>query len=381
MGVNIEQGTLCGTPTVMPGSWARWLGVIDLELECNEATNQWRVTSGCSELRYIEESLEEDRAINLDYLAVMQSAHKSVRETMNVPIGQCRSGFYSYLSLIQDDHCIQIVADAQKHYAQQLLDERGLLNDLPILSAVPLFKVGSRKDDPTYFTEIAPGDLFFKDVADLYVYPNYLVVLEITGENLKEWLECCASIYYTINPDDSDPQYLINWEKYRPYNFDIIKGVEYEIDPTKLPRYSPNLDLMHDESERIVNLRLNGTKVQPEDRFYLATNSYRALVDRFPGAGSSNVVCATMKEIPEVILAYVMATSESRVLEVIPDHNWGLDLEALNHTKLLLETANTPQSRAIIERESRYSIRYVGQDAEKFSLYELDITKTLASKI
>src|SRR5699024_9146239 len=281
--------------------------------------------------------------------------------------------------LIQDDHCIQIVADAQTHYAEKLLAERGLLNDLPILSAVPLFKVGSRKDDPTYFTEIAPGNLSFKDVADLYVYPNYLVVLEITGKNLKEWLECCASLYYTIDPNRSTPQHLINWEKYRPYNFDIIKGIEYEIDPTQLPRYRPDLNLWHDTSERVKNLRFNGQTIAEDDRFYLATNSYRALVDRFPGAGSSNVVCATMKEIPEVILAYITAKSEAGVLEITPDYNWGLDVPALVSTTLLIETANTPKAQKIIEQECQYPILYAGEDAEKFALYALDMTKLVTT--
>lgn len=379
MGVDITAGTICGTPTVMSGSWARWLGIIDLELRKNAATNAWEVSCGRSELRYIEDVLVRDRAIDPQYLNAMQAAHNAVRETMNIPIGECRSGFYSYLSLIQDDHCIQIVADAQTHYAEKLLAERGLLNDLPILSAVPLFKVGSRKDDPTYFTEIAPGNLSFKDVADLYVYPNYLVVLEITGKNLKEWLECCASLYYTIDPSRSTPQHLINWEKYRPYNFDIIKGIEYEIDPTQLPRYRPDLNLWHNTSERVKNFRFNGVPISEDDRFYLATNSYRALVDRFPGAGSSNVVCATMKEIPEVILAYITAKSEAGVLEITPDYNWGLDVPALVGTTLLIETANTPKAQEIIEQECQYPIAYAGEDAEKFALYALNMTKLVTT--
>ncbi|UNM95487.1 bifunctional 2',3'-cyclic-nucleotide 2'-phosphodiesterase/3'-nucleotidase [Ignatzschineria rhizosphaerae] len=376
LGIDVDQGTICGTPTVMAGSWARWLGVIDLELTQDEAL-KWQVSSGSSALRYIEDFLTENRGVNPEYLEVMESAHEAVRETMSVPVGVSDAGFYSYLSLIQDDNCIQIVADAQTHYAKKLLKERGLLDELPILSAVPLFKVGSRKDDPTYFTEIAPGELFFKDVADLYVYPNYLVVLEINGENLKEWLECCASIYHTIDPEDNAPQHLINWAKYRPYNFDIIKGIEYEINPAVRPRYSPDLELFDARNERIMNLRFKGKKVAATDRFYLATNSYRALVDRFPGAGSGNVVCATRKEIPEVILAYIMAKSEEGILEITPDNNWGLDLSSLQDTRLIIETANTPTAKAIIARDSRYMMHYIGQDAEKFALYEIDVNATL----
>lgn len=376
LGFDVDAGTVCGTPAVMPGSWARWLGVIDLDLIQDE--NGWSVVSGKSALRYIEDYLAENTPLNPALLTLMQPAHEAVRETMNVPVGYTPSGFYSYLSLIQDDNCIQIVADAQTHYAKKLLSERGILGDLPILSAVPLFKVGSRKDDPTYFTEIAPGDLTFKDVADLYVYPNYLVVLEISGENLKEWLECCVSIYHTIDPNNQASQHLIHWEKYRPYNFDIIKGVQYEIDPTQPPRYSPDLTLQNEQSQRIVNLRFNEQLIAPTDRFFLATNSYRALVDRFPGAGSGNVVCSTMKEIPEVILAYIMDATDTGELVVTPDYNWGLDLAAIAGTKLLIETANTARSSEIISALSQYPLQYAGQDAEKFALYEINVDSASA---
>lgn len=376
LGFDIDRGTVKGTPAVMAGSWAKWLGVLDLTLI--EKMGKWVVESGEGHLRHVETYLDDNRALNPQYELVMQSAHQAIRETMNVPVGFSRTGFYSYLSLIQDDSCIQIVADAQTQYAEKLLNELPIREDLPLLSAVPLFKVGSRKDDPTYFTEIAPGNLSFKDVADLYVYPNYLVVLEITGENLKEWLECCASIYNTIDPTTHSPQLLINWGKYRPYNFDIIKGITYEIDPTQPPRYKADLSLLNPESQRILNLQIAGRDIMPEDRFYLATNSYRALVDRFPGAGKGNVVCATLKEIPEVILSYIMTESDSSGLEVKPDYNWGLALENLREIKLIVETANNQSAEDFIADHAQYKMRYIGLDPEKFALYEIDVSNTLA---
>lgn len=377
-GFDVDRGTVKNTPAVMAGSWARWLGVIDLELV--EKQGRWQVEKGRGSLRYVEDYLVEKRALNPDYVTIMQTAHDTIRETMNVPVGYSQSGFYSYLSLIQDDNCIQIVADAQSHYADRLLSELPIREDLPLLSAVPLFKVGSRKDDPTYFTEIAPGKLSFKDVADLYVYPNYLVVLEISGANLKEWLECCASIYHTIDPTIKTPQFLINWAKYRPYNFDIIKGVTYEIDPTIAPRYSPDLTLLDETRERVINLAIDGQEIRDTDRFYLATNSYRALVDRFPGAGSGNVICATLKEIPEVILTYIMAEADKGDLVTTPDYNWGLALDKLKGTELIIETANSCRAEAIIAETTQYSIQRYGTDPEKFALYKIDIDKTLQQR-
>lgn len=370
LGFDVDAGTICGTPTVMPGSWAKWLGVIDLELV--KIDDKWHFEGGKGSLRGVDHYLAPGRSINSRYWQSIESAHEMIRETMNVPVGYTDSGFYSYLSLIQDDNCIQIVADAQKYAAEKLLADLPYSEGLPLLSAVPLFKVGSRKDDPTYFTEIAPGKLSFKDIADLYVYPNYLVVLEISGENLKEWLECCASIYHQILPVD-EAQHLINWAKYRPYNFDVIKGITYQIDPTTPPRYAPDLTIMNHHSERIMNLAYQGKPILPEDRFYLATNSYRALVDRFPGAGKGNMICSTMKEIPEVILAYVMEKG-AEMLSLNPDRNWGLDRSALQGRKLLIESANSSVSESIILETAQYPIVKVGEDPEKFALYQLDFS-------
>ena len=64
----------------------------------------------------------------------------------------------------------------------------------PILSAGAPFKAGGRKNDPTGYTEVNKGELTFRNAADLYLYPNTLVVVKATGEELKEWLECSAGM-------------------------------------------------------------------------------------------------------------------------------------------------------------------------------------------
>ena len=36
------------------------------------------------------------------------------------------------------------------------------------------------------------GQLTFRNAADLYLYPNTLVVMKVSGKRVKEWLECSA---------------------------------------------------------------------------------------------------------------------------------------------------------------------------------------------
>ncbi|MBW6065497.1 5'-nucleotidase C-terminal domain-containing protein, partial [Planococcus sp. CP5-4] len=50
------------------------------------------------------------------------------------------------------------------------------------------FKVGGRKNDPASFVEVEKGQLTFRNAADLYLYPNTLVVVKASGKEVKEWL-------------------------------------------------------------------------------------------------------------------------------------------------------------------------------------------------
>ena len=69
---------------------------------------------------------------------------------------------------------------------------------LPILSAGAPFKAGGRKMTQRAILEVNKGELTFRNAADLYLYPNTLVVVKATGEELKEWLECSAGMFKQI---------------------------------------------------------------------------------------------------------------------------------------------------------------------------------------
>ncbi|MFP3366742.1 2',3'-cyclic-nucleotide 2'-phosphodiesterase, partial [Pseudoalteromonas sp. SIMBA_148] len=86
-----------------------------------------------------------------------------------------------YLALVQDDPTIQIVNRAQADYVKRFVEGDPDLEGLPILSAAAPFKVGGRHNDPTQFTEMEAGELSFRNAADLYLYPNTLVALKVTG--------------------------------------------------------------------------------------------------------------------------------------------------------------------------------------------------------
>lgn len=152
-----------------------------------------------------------------------------------------------------------------------------------------LSKFMGRKDDPNGFTEVEAGELTFRNAADLYLYPNTLVTMKVSGQQLKEWLECSAGQFNQIDVTSSAPQSLINWDGFRTYNFDVIDGVNYQIDVTQPARYDGDCKLINPNSQRIVQLTYQGKPIDTQQTFLIATNNYRAYSNKFPGTGAEFV--------------------------------------------------------------------------------------------
>ena len=226
-GADIDKGLLNGVPAVMPGQWGDHLGVVDLQL--NNDSGSWKVTAAKAEARpiYDKENKKSLAAEDAALVKVLADDHKGTREFVSQPIGKSDGNMYSYLALVQDDPTVQIVNNAQKAYVEHYIQGDPDLADLPVLSAAAPFKVGGRKNDPASFVEVEKGQLTFRNAADLYLYPNTLVVVKASGKEVKEWLECSAGQFNQIDVNSAKPQGLINWDGFRTYNFDVIDGVNY----------------------------------------------------------------------------------------------------------------------------------------------------------
>ena len=63
-------------------------------------------------------------------------------------------------------------------------------------------------------------------------------------------------MFNTIDPNSTKEQDLINRD-FPTFNFDVLDGVEYEIDVTKVPKYDKNGQVINPYSSRIYNLTYN----------------------------------------------------------------------------------------------------------------------------
>lgn len=315
-GVDTANGTINGTPAVMPGYWGSHLGLVDLQLQ--HADGKWTVLNGKSSTRGIADKDGKPLvARDEEVYKAIEDDHQHTIDWVRSSVGETTAPITSYFSQVKDDPSIQIVTNAQKWYVEKYIQGTEYEN-IPVLSAGAPFKAGTR-GDPTYYTDIPQGELAIKNVADFYLYPNTLQAVLIKGSDVKEWLEMSAGQFNQINPKKRGEQSLINQE-FRSYNYDVIDGVTYEIDVTKPAKYDADGNVINPKSQRIKNLKFNGKKIDPKQSFLVATNNYRASGGgHFPGIDGTNIAIQAPDENRNVVIDYIM---EQGSINPEADGNW-----------------------------------------------------------
>lgn len=376
-GADIEKGTLNGVPSVMPGMWGDHLGVVDLQL--NNDDGSWKVTQSRAQARPIYDAVGKKSLAAEDkkLVEVLKHDHDATREFVSKPIGQSADNMYSYLALIQDDPTVQVVNMAQKAYVEHFIQGDPDLANLPVLSAAAPFKVGGRKNDPASYVEVEKGQLTFRNAADLYLYPNTLVVVKASGQEVKEWLECSAGQFHQIDPHSSKPQSLINWDGFRTYNFDVIDGVNYQIDVTQPAKYDGECQSLHPQAERIKNLTFNGKAIDPKATFLVATNNYRAYGGKFAGTGDSHIAFASPDENRSVLAAWISAESKKTgAIHPAVDNNWRLaPINSATKLDIRVETSPSDKAAAFTGEKAQYPMTKIGTDDIGFAIYQLDLRR------
>ena len=273
---------------------------------------------------------------------------------------------YSYFAQVADDPSVQIVANAQIAYVKRAMQGTDY-EKYPVLSAAAPFKTGGRQGWD-YYTDIPAGPLAIKNVADLYVYPNSLKAMLLTGAEVQEWIEMSAGQFNQIDPKGAALQSVLN-EGFRSFNFDTLDGVSYEIDVTQPARYDANGKLVSSNSQRVKNLRYQGQPVQPDAKFIVATNNYRAYGGgNFPGLNASKVVLEAPDENRQVLIEYLRlmdTLSANKQVNPSADANWritpvpGVRLGFLSASGAQRYLANHP------------GIKLVKDNGDGSALYEL----------
>ncbi|WP_152394166.1 bifunctional 2',3'-cyclic-nucleotide 2'-phosphodiesterase/3'-nucleotidase [Paenibacillus guangzhouensis] len=364
-GIDIQKGTIHGVAAVMPGFWGDHLGVVDLTLEKKDG--KWKVVDSQSEARPIYDKANKKSLAKVDERIVdaVKEEHAATVEFVRGPIGETTAPINSFFAVVHDDPSVQIVSNAQKWYTEKYIQGTSF-EGIPVLSAAAPFKAGGRWG-PNYFTDIPTGTLAVKSAADLYVYPNTVNVVQLNGDQVREWLEHAAGQFNQIDPSKKDEQPLIN-EDFPTYLYDVIDGVTYQIDVTKPARYDRKGKLVNPDSHRIVNLQFNGKPVTKDQQFLVATNNYRASGGgNFPNLDGSNIVISSPDETRQVLIDYI---AQNKKINPTADNNWSF-IPVTGDTNITFRTS--PKAKDAATKLG--GMKYVGEEKDGFAKFTLDLSK------
>jgi len=361
--VDAGAGTIHGKPAVMGGFWGSHMGLIDLLLERDG--KGWRVVSSTTEARPIAQR-NEDRSVTAlvedapEVVAAVEQAHEETLAYVRRAVGKTSAPLYSYFALVADDPSVQIVSNAQTWYIEQML--QGTEHEgLPILSAAAPFKAGGR-GGPEYYTDVPEGDIAIKNVADLYLYPNTVRAVKVTGAQLKDWLERSAGMFNRIEPGAQDAT-LLNPD-FPSYNFDVIDGVSYRIDLSQPSKFDSDGALVAPDANRITELTFDGAPVSEDMDFVIATNNYRASGGgSFPGTGDT-IIFEGPDTNRDVIVRYIV---DQGTINPSADGNWSF--ASLPDTTVLFETG--PAARAYADSVPGLRLEDAGDTDAGFALFRI----------
>ena len=358
--VDLARGTINGVPATMPGFWGSHLGVIDLTLDKRGST--WKVVDSHAELRAVYDRAARKSLAAPDpaVAALIKAEHEGALAYVRGAVANTAVAIQSYFAQVADDPSVQVISNAQLAYGRRALAATAYAK-LPLLSAAAPFKTGGRGGANNY-TDIPAGPIAVRNVADLYVYPNTVKVVKLTGAQVREWLEFSAGAFNTIDPQGAPEQTLVN-PGFASYNFDTLDGVSYRYDLTQPARYSREGKLVAPQAHRVADLRYRGQPVDDMAEFAVVTNNYRASGGgNFPTLDGTQIILDAPDENREALVQYLQA---AKTIDPAADNNW--QVQAVPGVKLLF----TSGSGGIAHLARHPQVKLVKDNGDGSALYEL----------
>ena len=361
-GMDDKAATLHTKPAVMPGFFGSHLGVIDLNL--HRTADGWQVAGHKVEARPI--ATRDAKGLPLGLVApditlteLVKPAHDATRDWARKPVGRTPRAIHSFFALVTDCPSVQIVNQAQVAYVSARL-AGGPLGRLPVLSATAPFKAGGL-GGPENYSYIPPGDVLLRHAADLYIHPNTILALRITGAGLRNWLECSVRGYQQVIPGLAD-QALFGPDL-PSFVYDTISGLTYEIDLS-----APSAD---HGGQRIFNLRWQNEPIDPAQDFILATNSYRG--SGSGGYTSSEGACVVLDERTanrDILIAHLgRVLAENRATPSTPPPAWRF--RPMPGTSVVFDTS--PVAAFCLADQPHLSLTPLCRTADGFLRLRLDL--------
>jgi 2',3'-cyclic-nucleotide 2'-phosphodiesterase/3'-nucleotidase len=287
----IVKNEVTGQDVVLsePLKWGERLSVFDIDLQFNRG--HWTVSSVHSSVRNSNTARENPRIVKL-----LTPDHDKVVEYVNSVIGTATEAMSASTARYEDTAALDFINYVQAQAVKSELT--GDAADLPVLSIAAPFN----KD-----AAIPAGDVSVRDIAGLYIYDNTLLGIQMSGAEIKAYLEKSAEYFKPAtsagpyNPDDLTNAPTATAPNGTPdYNYDVMGGLDAPL--------TYDIDLSQPVGSRIVGLQYGGAPVTDDQQFVVAINNYRQSGGgNFPGVTTAPVVYNRQVEIRQLLIDWVTA--------------------------------------------------------------------------
>ncbi len=263
-----------------PAKWGQRLSVVDFKLAAKRG--RWEVTAATSQLLNANTAPEDPKIA-----ALIKPQHDTTVSYVNRAVAQSAVELPAEESRYRDTPIIDFIQQVQRKTVADALAGTPQAG-LPVLSQASPFSRTAR---------FPAGPVSIRDIAGLYIYDNTLEGVVLTGAQVKEYLEYSAKYFAQVAPGTPvDLATLTNAGGTPDYNYDMLAGVDYDI------------DIAEPVGRRIVNLSVAGAPVAPQQQFVLAVNNYRRSGGgNFPAVKTAPIVYNAQVEIRQALIDHASA--------------------------------------------------------------------------
>ena len=280
-GVYNEAARASRVKVIEPGKWGWALAKAEIELE-KDQDGRWNILDTTLSNRTVND-IEESTAI----LANAENIHEQSIEDANTVVGTVEGNFLFSADGGADeamDRDFFVGAEGARlystiHQAKVMPTPLvNLINEVQIRTVEQAFA-----NDPAIKYEkvdVAASALFAdtanlvdgqeyrkKDSANLYLYDNMLVAVEIEGKQLKDYMEWSYS--YMNDWKEGDLTVSFNPDV-RSYNYDMFGGtIRYEVDLSRDARVEGH------DGDRVIIHEIRGEAFDENATYVMAVNDYR----------------------------------------------------------------------------------------------------------
>ncbi|WP_144719690.1 5'-nucleotidase C-terminal domain-containing protein [Agrococcus jejuensis] len=240
--------------------------------------------------------------------------HQAAVDYVNTPVAESLEELPAATSRYEDTAIIDFINQIQLDTVDAALEGTEWADTTVISQASPFSRTA----------RFPQGQVTIRDIAGLYIYENTLTGVELTGAQLRDYLEFSARYFVqtgvgaTFDPaTGTNAAYPDRPEGVPDYNYDVISGLDYVIDVSQ-PVGSRIVGLSHPD----------GTAVTDDETFVMAVNNYRQSGGgAYPHVAAAPVVYDERLEIRQLLIDSASASGTIDPADFFVE-NWSLTTDA-----------------------------------------------------